>query len=529
MTGRTAIIIGAGVAGLTTAYELISKTDIRPVVLEADGQIGGLAKTVSYKGNSMDIGPHRFFSKSDEVMRWWQQFLPVGNASGDPVRDRETAVMLVCHRLTRILFSGTLYDYPISLDIKTLAKLGPVFVAGMGLSYGKARLFPVPERTLEDFLTNRFGRVLFQRFFKGYTEKIWGVPCTQISPAWGAQRIKGLSVGKVLGHFFRNLVHADGQIAQKGVETSLIHQFLYPRLGAGQMWDRVAQAVVARGGQILCRRRVMRLACAGSRIVAADVRNTNSGATERVVGDYFVSSMPVADLAAALGEVVPAEVRRIAEGLTYREHVLVGLLVTEMNRLRHEPMPAPPRRLPDHWIYVHDPRVRAGRLQIVNNWSPALLHDTDKVWLGLEYFCTRGDDLWNTPDRDIIKLAAEELSRLELIDRRQVVDATVFRTPRAYPGYFGTYDRLDVIRHFVGGFANLLLVGRNGMHRYNNMDHSVLSGITAVKSILEGDNGKESLWAINTEQDYHEAKTPVARPGVSENARKGQLTGGQCD
>jgi protoporphyrinogen oxidase len=506
MAERTAVIIGAGVAGLTTAYELLSKTDILPVVFEADGQVGGLAKTVRYKGNGMDIGPHRFFSKSDEVMQWWQQFLPVADASDDPAPDPE-AVLLVCHRLTRILFAGRLYDYPISLDFQTLTRLGPLFVARMGLSYGKAKLFPVPERTLEDFLINRFGRVLFHRFFQGYTEKIWGVPCHQISPAWGAQRIKGLSVGKVIGHFFRNIVSADGKIAQKGTETSLIHQFLYPRLGAGQMWDRVAQAVVARGGRIRCHRRVIRLMGDGARLVAADVLNTASGETERVAGDYFVSSMPVVDLAAALGEVVPAEVRQIAEGLTYREHVMVALLATEMKPMRHAAMSAHPRRLPDHWIYVHDTRVRAGRLQIVNNWSPALLHDTDKVWLGLEYFCTRGDDLWSMPDRDIIRLAAEELSRLELVERRRVVDATVFRTPRAYPGYFGTYARFEVIRRFVGGFRNLLLVGRNGMHRYNNMDHSVLSGLTAVRSIITGDNGQASLWAINTEQDYQEVKT----------------------
>jgi protoporphyrinogen oxidase len=217
--------------------------------------------------------------------------------------------------------------------------------------------------------------------------------------------------------------------------------------------------------------------------------------------------MPVVELAAALGEVVPAEVRQIAEGLTYREHVMVGLLATEMKRVRKEAMLANPCRLPDHWIYVHDTRVRVGRLQIVNNWSPALLHDADKVWLGLEYFCTRGDALWRLPDRDIIGLAAEELHRLELVDRRHIVDATVFRTPRAYPGYFGTYARFDVIRRFVAEFANLLLVGRNGMHRYNNMDHSVLSGITAAKGISAGDTDPAGLWTINTEQDYQEVKT----------------------
>jgi protoporphyrinogen oxidase len=507
MATKTAIVIGAGVAGLTAAYELISRTDIRPIVYEAQAQVGGLAKTISYKGNRIDIGPHRFFSKSDRVMEWWQQFLPICDQSTNHPVNTEDEVMIVCPRLTRILFSNRLYDYPISPSLEILIKLGPFRVTSMGLSYCKARIFPRKEKSLDDFFTNRFGKVLFRTFFKDYTEKIWGVPCAEISPEWGTQRIKGLSVGKAITHLLWSRLSHNNDIAQRDKETSLISRFLYPKLGSGQMWDKVARIILARGGQIHCNQSVFRLLCDSSKIISVDVLDKNSGEIERVDADYVISTMPVRDLAEALGDVMPDEIRWIAEGLIYRDHIMVGLLATEMKRAGKESMKANPCRLPDNWIYVQDKRVRLGRLHIVNNWSPAMIRNPNTVWLGLEYFCTYGDDLWSMPNKNIIRLATDELSGLGLIDTNRFLDATVVRTANAYPAYFGTYDQFDKIRSFVGSFGNLFLVGRNGMHRYNNMDHSVLSGMLAAESIICGDVGKDDLWAVNAEQTYHEVKT----------------------
>jgi protoporphyrinogen oxidase len=521
MPRRKAVIIGAGPAGLTAAYELLEKTDIRPILFEATGDIGGISKTVNYKGNRMDIGGHRFFSKSDRVMNWWQSILPLqgkparddlllgrpvplgGAAAPDP--EREDAVMLIRRRLSRILFLQKLFNYPITLDLDTLKKLGLKRLARMGLSYFKVRLLPRrKEKNLEDFFVNRFGRELYRTFFKDYTEKVWGVPCTEIKPEWGAQRVRNLSITKVLWHALRSLNSCAASISQKNVETSLIGQFLYPKLGPGQLWEEVARRIVARGGEIFLRHEVVGLTRENGRIAAAQVLDRATGAVRMETADYFFSSMPVQDLFRCFGDAVDPEARRVAEGLCYRDFISVGVLVSRLKLKNENGIRALNGLIPDNWIYVQEPGFALGRLHVFNNWSPYLVKDPDTVWLGLEYFCNAGDGLWGLSDAQIIRLAIDELARMNVIDKESVLDSTLIRMPKAYPAYFGTYDEFHVLKAYTEKISNLLLIGRNGMHRYNNQDHSMLTAMRAVEHIVQGLSSKEHIWEINTSEDYHE-------------------------
>jgi protoporphyrinogen oxidase len=543
LSAKKAIIIGAGPAGLTAAYELLTRSDLRPIVLEKSTYMGGISRTVNYKGNRIDIGGHRFFSKSDRVMRWWLQHLPMqrvapangnGNGNGNGLKltyhqmSREVAagegpdpaqtdsVMLVRQRKSRIYFLRKFFDYPISLNKGTLANLGMVRTLKIGASYAKAAAFPLknPEN-LEQFFINRFGRELYETFFKSYTEKVWGVQCRQISAEWGAQRIKGLSVTKTLQHIvkkqFRRNGHGD--VAQKQTQTSLIEQFLYPKLGPGQMWETVAEKVRRLGGEILTGLDVRGLRCEGNRVAA--VRGTDSsGAEWQFVGDYFFSTMPIKELVAAMDADVPDHIKQISDGLMYRDFITVGLLLNDLkvqegirahgngngNGNGHKHL------IGDNWIYIQEPEVRAGRLQIFNNWSPHLVANGQQVWIGVEYFCYEGDDLWAKSDADLAQFAADELHKIGIIERGAVLDATVLRMPKTYPAYFGTYDRFDEIRDYVSRFENLFLVGRNGMHKYNNQDHSMLTAMMAVDNILAGRTDKTNLWEVNTEMEYHESK-----------------------
>jgi len=518
---RTAVIIGAGPAGLTAAWELLSRSDIAVTVLEKTAEIGGLSRTVNYKGNRIDIGGHRFFSKSDRVMAWWLDVLPlqatgsarpviayqgrrreVEGATAGPDPDRDDRVFLLRPRRSRIYYLRRFFSYPVTLSLDTLAKLGLLRSLRIGFSYLKSALFPVrPERNLEQFFINRFGRELYVTFFKSYTEKVWGVACDRISAEWGAQRVKGLSLRKAIGHAITSPFRGRG-LAQKGTETSLIEQFLYPKFGPGQMWEEVAARVRAKGGRVLLRHPVMRLETAGTRMTAVVVRDEASGGEERYPADYVFSSMPVKELVGALGGEVPANVREVAEGLVYRDFVTVGLLLAGM-KLK-DATPEGRRFLPDTWIYVQEPDVKLGRLQIYNNWSPYLVADPCRVWVGLEYFCNENDDLWRLPDAAMVALAGAELERLGMIEAGAVQDGVVIRQPKTYPAYFGSYPRFPELRRFLDRFENLFLVGRNGMHKYNNQDHSMLTAMVAVDGILAGSTDKSPLWAVNTEEDYHE-------------------------
>ncbi len=578
---RRAVIIGAGPAGLTAALELLRRTDVVPVVLEQSEEIGGISRTIRYKGNRMDIGGHRFFSKSDRVMRWWMDLLPpkLEDASAteiayqgrtrvvevparlpeepvlrgvgpiavvteteetDPAGEEDWAVdrdatahtetvvevrapadpdlvMLIRPRKSRIYYLRKFFDYPISLGARTLRNLGAVRVARVGLSYFAAKVRKIePERSLEDFLINRFGRELYRTFFKSYTEKVWGTPCSEISAEWGAQRIKGLSLTVAVKHFVRKTVFgrrgrgarggATGRldVAQKGTDTSLIERFLYPKFGPGQMWEHVAELVREAGGEVCTGWRVEAVETDGAGRVVAVQATHAGGERQKFAGDYFFSTMPMRDLVRALergGCPVPADVREVAEGLQYRDFITVGLLCDRL-KVRE----ADGGLLRDTWIYVQEPDVLLGRLQIFNNWSPHLVADPEKVWIGLEYFCYDTDDLWRMDDEALKRFAIAELAKIGIVDPEAVLDGHVVRVPKTYPAYFGTYSRFDELRAWTDGFANLFLVGRNGMHKYNNQDHSMLTAMTVVDGIVAGRVDKAALWGINTEQEYHEEK-----------------------
>ncbi len=522
---KSAVIIGAGPAGLTAAFELLDQTDVSPLVLEADQQVGGLAKTVRHRGYGLDLGGHRFFSKSDRVMRWWLDRLPLERLPDGPAAvvlgyhhqhaglaapgcgpDPRTdeRVMLLRERRSRIYFLRRFFDYPIKLSPALLRNLGARRSLMIGLSYLKVAMLPRRRpRNLEEFLVGRFGRRLYETFFRSYTEKVWGVPCREISAEWGAQRVKGLSVARALAHFLgRAFRRAD--LAQKRSDTSLIERFLYPKRGPGQLWELVTEQVRHRGGRVLMRRRVERLETAGPRVCAVVARNLETGESERYPADYFVSTMAIRDLVSALDCEVPEPAREIAAGLRYRDFITIGLLV---DRLRVVEAGTRDGLIRDNWIYVQEPDVRVGRLQIFNNWSPYLLADPGKVWLGLEYFCNEGDDLWAQGDQALAELGARELERIGILEAGAVRDSVVVRVPKTYPAYFGTFDRFDELRGYLDGFENLFLIGRNGMHRYNNQDHSMLCAMLAVENIKLGRRDKDNLWAVNTEEDYLEERS----------------------
>lgn len=523
MVQRYAVIIGAGPAGLTAALELQKRTGIQPIILEGSGAVGGISRTVTHNGNRMDLGGHRFFSKSDWVMRWWQEILPIDAAPAAALdlayQNRRTTVrvapaaaaapeqrLLVRGRVSRIFFLRRYFDYPIKLNFATVRNLGPLRLCKIACTYAHISLFPrKPERNLEDFIVNRFGVELYETFFKDYTAKVWGVPCEAISPEWGAQRIKGLSVRKALWHAVKKLLRPAGaSVAQRGTQTSLIEQFLYPALGPGQMWEEVARRVTQGGGELRFGHAVTGIEWHEGRVVAVSGVDHGSGLAFRYPCDYVISSMPVRQLIAGMEPPAPPEVRRVADGLMYRDFLTVGLLVRKMTPQGsgEQANGAPP----DNWIYIQERDVRIGRLQIFNNWSPHLVRDPGTVWLGLEYFCNEGDDLWQMADAELIRFGAGELAKIGLIDADDVLDGVVERVHKAYPAYFGTYGEFDTIRNFTDGVSNLFLVGRNGMHRYNNQDHSMLTAKLAVDNIAQGVASKDNIWSVNIDDDYLEEK-----------------------
>ena len=532
---KIAVIAGAGPAGLTAALELLRTTDVKPVIFEAEDVIGGISRTARYNGNRMDIGGHRFFSKSDTVMDWWQGILPLQGAAskddiaigrsvplveGGPDPEQTDYVMLCRSRLSRILFLRKLFDYPVSLNGDTIRNLGLWRMFKIGMSYIKVQLLPArKEKSLEDFMINRFGVELYRTFFRDYTEKVWGVPCSKISPDWGGQRIKGLSITKTVIHAVKQIFAGDkksgaegADIRQKDTETSLIGQFLYPKYGPGQLWETVAEKVQQQGGEIHMKAKVVGVnrSADGKRVESVVVDSGNS--TETVPCDYFLSTMPVKELVAAMDNgmtPVPAEVKRVADGLVYRDFITVGLLLDKL-LIKNPAKPGTPESklkfVADNWIYVQESDVKLGRIQIFNNWSPYLVADPDKVWIGLEYFATEGDEMWRMPDADFIKFAIAELDKIDVARPEAVRDSVVFHIKKAYPAYFGTYGEFNKIREYLDPIDNLFLMGRNGMHKYNNMDHSMLAAMEVVKCIRENSNDKTALWNVNSEEDYHEGK-----------------------
>lgn len=490
---KIAVIIGAGPAGLTAARELLKKTDIHPVILEADDLVGGIARTICYKGNRMDIGGHRFFSKSPEVQSWWFQMMPLQNHPADD----DEKVFLKRPRVSRIFFLRKFFDYPISLSKGTFANMGFARTVKAGFGYLLALLHPRrPESSLEDFYINRFGRPLYRMFFEHYTEKVWGVHPSALGADWGSQRVKGLSVWAVI----KDMV-AKKAGTKKGnkVETSLIEEFIYPKYGPGQFWESVADEIRAGGGEIMLKSEVTGLNIGDGNIKSIEYRSEDS-VVHTIDCDYVLSTMPVKDLVADIHDTCkPVEVSRVASELPYRDFITVGLCVKKLKLAGG--------RVSDTWIYIQERDVRIGRLQIFNNWSPYLVKDNENtVWMGLEYFCSEGDELWMMNKEEFIEMAVSELVKIDVISREDVLDACYVRIRKAYPAYYGTYYELNKVKEYLDGFDNLFCLGRNGQHRYNNMDHSMLTAIRAVEVISAGGKDKSAIWAVNSEGEYHESK-----------------------
>jgi protoporphyrinogen oxidase len=466
------VIIGAGPAGLTAAYEL-SRVGTPVLVLEQDAQVGGLARTVEHNGFRFDIGGHRFFTKVPVVEQLWRTVL------GPDFLKRP--------RLSRIYYRGRFFQYPLR-PFDVAWKLGLWTSALVLLSYAAARVRPLPQETsFADWVTNRFGRRLYRIFFKTYTEKVWGIPCERISAQWAAQRIKGLSLRTAVSNMFAS------RDRSPSVKT-LITEFEYPRLGPGMMWERFAQIVESGSGRVELGARVTRLLHDRRRIEA--VEYTRHGLTRRSAAGHVISTMPVPHLVDAMMPAMPAEARTAAYRLSHRDFLTVALMLEQTDVF------------PDNWIYIHDDAVRVGRIQNYKNWSPDMVPDPAWTCLGLEYFCSAGDDLWTMTDDDLVALATTELARVGLGDPKKVRDGVVVRVRDAYPVYDAGYlGALEIVKTHLAPFTNLQLVGRNGMHKYNNQDHSMLTALLAVRN-LQG--AGYDLWSINAEDDYYEETSATA-------------------
>lgn len=513
------IIIGGGPAGLTAAYELSKHTDkYNVVVLEESNTLGGISKTVNHAGNRMDIGGHRFFTKDEEIMRFWLDMMPLQGkpAYDDKVLNRDKPydkngpdpeafdeVILIRDRISRIYFNKTFFDYPIKMNASTIRGMGFFKTIRAGFSYLAACIHKRKETNLENFYINRFGKVLYKMFFEGYTTKLWGMHPSKISADWGVQRIRGLSVRAVLRDIFGKLFHKKN----RHVETSLIENFYYPKYGPGQLWELVGKRIERSGGIIRLRHRVKEINTKDGHITSV-LCDTGRGDI-LIDGDIFLTSMPIRDLITSIkGDNRPSkDVYKIATKLPYRDFMTVGLLVDRLklkNKTEHKTLGD---IVPDCWIYVQDTKVRLGRIQIFNNWSPYMVADPDKsVWIGLEYFCNEGDELWSMSDDEFCKLATGELVKMGIIEGSSVLDSHVERVKKAYPAYYGAYKHINRLTGYMDSIPNLYAIGRNGQHRYNNMDHSMATALEAVRLIESGSSDKRKLWSVNTEAEYHEEK-----------------------
>lgn len=519
---KTALIIGAGPAGLTAAYQLLKETDILPIVVDENDFIGGISRTVVYNGNRMDIGGHRFFSKDDRIMKFWLDLMPLqGKPAYDdkilnrkkhysengPDPEKEDRVMLIRNRVSRIYFLKKFFDYPITMSAQTIKNMGFVNTIKAGFGYVWSAIFKKKETSLRNFYINRFGKPLYKMFFEDYTEKVWGINPSEISADWGAQRVKGLSLSKALLNIIKKLfVSKKEDIAQKNVETSLIEEFIYPKKGPGQLWETLADDIRALGGIIRLETAAKEIHIEGNTVKSVTV--VHNGEEEIIPCDYLISSMPIKDLVNSLDCEVPEDVRNIATNLPYRDFITVGLLVDKLKIKNETNTKTLGNIVPDCWIYIQERSVKLGRLQIFNNWSPYMVKDPEHtVWIGLEYFCNEGDEMWNTPPDKFIEFAKNELDSIQVIDKNDVMDSVCVKVKKAYPAYFGTYAEFQKVREYLDTIDNLYCVGRNGQHRYNNMDHSMLTAMEAVSIIRSGSKNKDSLWSVNTEKEYHEQKS----------------------
>lgn len=515
---KKVIIIGAGPAGITAANELQkSNKDYEITILEESDYIGGISRTVSHNGNHMDIGGHRFFSKDKRVMDWWFDIMPLqGKDSFDDIKlnrkkslskkgpdpEKEDKVMLIRQRISRIYYKHKFFDYPVSLKWDTIKNMGFITTIRAGFSYIKSCLHKLKETSLENFYINRFGKVLYSMFFEGYTEKLWGRHPKDISADWGAQRVKGLSITAVLKDIFCKLIPGK---KNKNVETSLIEEFYYPKYGPGQLWETAADKAVKNGAVLMKDSKVTKVHTSNGKIDY--ITYTDKTGEHILDADIVISSMPLKDLVEGMND-VPDEIGKIASGLPYRDFVTVGLEIDRLNLINKTNIPTLGNIVPDCWIYVQDTGVKLGRIQIFNNWSPYLVKDPEhKVWIGLEYFCLEGDDFWNMSDEECITYATDELIKMGVISKdAKITSSHRERVKKAYPAYFDTYDDIDKLISWLNQYPNLYCIGRNGQHRYNNMDHSMVTAFEAVNNINNNITSKDNIWSVNTEQSYHEEK-----------------------
>lgn len=509
-------IIGAGPAGLASAYYILKNTDYKPVIIEESCYIGGISRTHQYKGNCMDLGGHRFFTKSDEVLNFWKEIFPIQDmpSKDDILLDRtenfsnsghnpevEDYLFLKRNRLSRIYFLKKFFDYPISFKFETFMNLGFVNLMKAGFGYLYSCIFKRKELSLEDFYINRFGKPLYGMFFEDYTEKLWGVHPSKIAPDWGAQRVKGLSLLGIV----KNCLLKPFMKNNKQVETSLIEEFLYPKKGPGQFYEALAEKIQELGGEIILNEKVVKFDFDNNSINKIYTQNKNNEIKEYDCDTVF-SSMPVKDLVLAFNLENIEEIKNLAGNLPYRDFMTLGLLVKKFAIKNKSKYKTVSNIIPDCWIYIQERNVKLGRLQIFNNWSPYLVKDLENtVWLGLEYFCAENDELWSMDDKDFSKFASGELAKIGIILEDDVLDSVVVRVKKAYPAYFGTYKEFSKIQKYLNGIENLYCIGRNGQHRYNNMDHSILTGFEAVRAFINHSD-KSNVWNVNTEKEYHENK-----------------------
>ena len=517
---KKAIIIGAGPAGLTAAIELQNETNIQPIVIEQTDTIGGISSTINYKGNRMDIGGHRFFSKNNDVNNFWKHIMPLqGAPSKDdilikrnvelnpngPNPEKEDCVMLSRNRVSRIYYLKKFFDYPIKMKWKTLSNMGVknTLYAGMGFLY--SCMLKRKEDNLENFYINRFGKPLYEMFFEDYTEKVWGIHPSKLSADWGAQRVKGLSLFALIKDIFTKRLNSQ---KSKNIETSLIESFIYPKYGPGQLWELVAKEIMFRKGEVRLEQEVTSIHISNNKVDYVEVKHKD-GTISKDTCEYLISSMPIKELIPAIkGITIPDEIMEIATSLSYRDFITVGLLVNKLAIRNETLIRTYKNRVPDTWIYIQERNVKIGRLQIFNNWSPYLVNDYENtIWIGLEYFSTEGDILWTMSKDDFISMAIGELIEIGIIEKiEDVIDSTQIKVKKAYPCYLGSYFKLNKVIEFLNEIDNLFCIGRNGQHRYNNMDHSMMTAMETVKAIKENKRDKSSIWNVNTEEEYHESK-----------------------
>lgn len=514
---KKVVIIGAGPAGLTAGYYLLkSSKDYEVTILESSNQVGGISKTINYDGNRMDLGGHRFFTKDDRVNEIWQELMKVqGTGSYDDIKldtkkefcldgpnpEKEDNVFLVRNRVSRIYYKKKFFDYPVNLSFNTIKNLGFIQTMESGFSYLKSTIVKKDETNLENFYINRFGKKLYNIFFKGYTEKLWGRSPEFIDSSWGSQRVKGISIKEVLKDYFCKVF----KINNKNKQTSLIESFNYPKYGPGQMYEEMEKQIIKNGGTILKEHEVIKINNKNNKIESVICLNNNK--KKEIKGDIFISSMPIKDLINGMNS-VPKKVNYIATNLPYRDFITIGLILNNLKIKNKTKIKTLNNNIPDCWIYVQSTDVKLGRIQVFNNWSPYLVKDIDNtISLGLEYFCNENDEFWNKTNDELLEFATNELIKMGIIESKDnILNYHVEKVKKAYPAYFDTYKDFNIVKKYLDKYTNLYCIGRNGQHRYNNMDHSMECAITCIDNILNNKKDKSNIWNINAEREYHEKK-----------------------